>query len=316
MLYKSGIDLFSSVANFFENEELVILLSAYIKTDIIRQLNTKNNIKQIIVRWEIEDLVKGVSDIDLYLYCRENNIQLFRNTRIHLKAAWNFDSKVLFGSANFTNRGIGENNNFNYELSGIDDNIAFSDKIYLNSIVKSSILIDDKYYQELKKLVESTPLITTIYPELEEKIAEADCYLLSELPMSLSPDDLYDVAVRSEDYGSLEQNCAAHDIALYNIDVFQDYSAFKIQLKDKFNSHQFIIELKKCIKTQSSKSLNYGKVVQWIRDNTTTVPTPRSWEIKEQQIVNILYTWICFFDEEYTWDVPGSRSEVIFYHGK
>lgn len=316
MLHKSGINLFSSVADFFQKEELVILFSAYIKTDIIKKLNVKNNLKQIIVRWEIEDLVKGVSDIDLYLYCKENNIQLFRNTRIHLKVAWNFDSKVLLGSANYTNRGIGEKNNFNYELSGINNDISFSDKVYLNSIIKSSCLVDENYYRELKELVESTPLITAIYPELEEEIAESDCYLLSELPMSLSPDDLYDVAIRSEDYGSLEQNCAAHDIALYNIDVFQDYSAFKIQLKDKFNAHPFILELKAYIKTQYSKSLNYGKVVQWIRDNTTTVPTPRSWEIKEQQIVNILYTWICFFDDEYTWDIPGSRSEVIFYYGK
>lgn len=315
MLHKSGINLFSSVADFFQNEELVILFSAYIKTDIIKQLNVKNNLKQIIVRWEIEDLVKGVSDIDLYRYCKENNIQLFRNTRIHLKAAWNFDSKVLFGSANYTNRGIGEKNNFNYELSGTHDNISFSDKIYLNSIIKSSSLVDEKYYQELKTLVESTPVVDITYPEFERGNIKADFYLLSELPMSLSPDDLYDVAIRSEDYGSLEQNCAAHDIALYNIDMFQDYSAFKIQLKDKFNAHPFILELKAYIMTQYSKSLNYGKVVQWIRDNTTTVPTPRSWEIKEQQIVNILYTWICFFDAEYTWDVPGSRSEVIFYNG-
>jgi hypothetical protein len=316
MLHKSGINLFSKVIDFFEREELVILFSAYIKTDIIRQLNINDSIKQIIVRWEIEDLVKGVSDIDLYHYCKENKIQLFRNTRIHLKAAWNFDSKVLFGSANYTNRGIGESGNFNYELSGINENVSFSDKIYLNNIIKSSSLVNEDYFQQLKKIVDSITETKVIYPEFEEKIVETNCFLLSELPMSLSPDDLYDVAVRSEDYESLEQNCAAHDIALYNIDVFQDYPSFKFQLKDKFNSHAFIVELKSYIKTQNSKSLNYGKVVHWIRENTTTVPTPRSWEIKERQIVNILYTWICFFDDEFAWDVPGSRSEVIFYHGK
>ncbi|WP_016988893.1 hypothetical protein [Flavobacterium sp. ACAM 123] len=317
MLHKSGINLFSSTSDFFNNEELVILFSAYIKTDIIKQLNSNHNIKQIIVRWEIEDLVKGVSDIDLYLYCKDNNIQLFRNTRIHLKTAWNFDCKILFGSANYTNRGVGESNNYNYELSGTNENISFSDKIYLNTIIKSSRIVDDNYYNQLKKIVDSvekTP--KNVYPELEENIIETNSFLLSELPMSLSPDDLYDVAIRSEDYDSLNHNCAAHDIALYQIDVFQDYSSFKLQLKDNFNFHPFILALKDHIKAQSSKSLNYGRIVQWIRENTTTVPTPRSWEIKEQQIVNILYTWICCLDEEYTWDVPGNRSEVIYYYGK
>lgn len=315
MLHKSGINLLSRTTEFFINEDLVILFSAYIKTDIIRQLNSNLNIKQIIVRWEIEDLVKGVSDLDLYLYCKENNIQLFRNTRIHLKAAWNFDSKILFGSANYTNRGIGEANNYNFELSGTSETMSFSDKIYLNNIIKSSCIIDDNYYHQLKKIVDSFENAKIVYPEVEENIIITNSFLLSELPMSISPDDLYDVAIRSEDYDSLDHNCAAHDIALYQIDVFQDYSTFKLQLKDEFNSHPFILALKEHIKSQSSKSLNYGRVVQWIRENTTTVPTPRSWEIKEQQIVNILYTWICYFDDNYTWEIPGNRSEVIFYNG-
>ena len=55
--------------------------------------------------------------------------------------------------------------------------------------------------------------------------------------MSLSPDDLYDVAIRSEDYDSLDHNCAAHDIALYQIDVFQDYPSFKFQLKDSYDGY-------------------------------------------------------------------------------
>lgn len=316
MLHKSGINLFANHGKFFAEEESIILFSAYIKTEIIRQLNTKGNIKQIIVRWEIQDLVHGISDIDLYQYCKESKIQLFRNTRIHLKAAWNFNDKVMYGSANYTNRGIREKGNYNYELSGEKVDISLSDKIYLNNIIASSILIDDEYYEKLKKLVDSIKPAKIEYPALEENNVERNSFLLSELPMSLSPDDLYDVAIRSEDYNDLEINCAAHDIALYQIDPFQEYHAFKLQLKDKFNSHPFIVALKNYIKTQDSKSLRYGSVVDWIHRNTTTIPTPRNWEIKREQIVNILYIWICFFDDDYTWNVPGNRSEVVFYNGK
>ena len=41
-----------------------------------------------------------------------------------------------------------------------------------------------------------------------------------------------------------------------------------------------------------------------------------SWEIKKEQIVNNLYEWICFFDSDYKWDVPGAHSQVIKYVGK
>jgi hypothetical protein len=316
MLHKSGINLFSETNNFFEKEETIIIFSAYIKSDIIKKLNNKNNIKQIIVRWEIEDLVKGISDLDLYYYCKVNNIQLFRNTRIHLKTAWNFNDKMLLGSANYTSKGIGESQNFNYELTCTFENIKLSDKIYLNKILKSSSLIDDNYFEQLKEIVNSISSTKIIYPQVDENIVESKYYLLSELPMSLSPDDLYDVAIRSEDYESIDHNCAAHDIALYDINVFQEFPNFKIQLKDKFNSHPFVKALKNHIKTQETKSLRYGGVVEWIQKTTTTVPTPRSWEIKREQIVNILYTWICEFDDNFTWNIPGNRSEVIHYHGE
>jgi hypothetical protein len=38
-----------------------------------------------------------------------------------------------------------------------------------------------------------------------------------------------------------------------------------------------------------------------------------SWELKEQEIVNILYYWITSFDADYSTSVPGRKSEVIFY---
>ncbi len=316
MLHKSGINLFSKTSNFFEKEETIILFSAYIKTDIVKKLNSKNNIKQIVVRWEIEDLAKGISDLDLYSYCKDNNIQLFRNTRIHLKTAWNFNDKILLGSANYTNKGVGESKNFNYELAAEYNHLSLEDKIYLNSILKSSFLVDDDYFNQIKNIVNTIPPNQIIYPTVEESTTASNSFLLSQLPMSLSPDDLYDVAQRFEEYGSIEQNCAAHDIALYDIDTYQDYIMFKLQLKDKFNSHPFIVALKKHIKTQETKSLRYGGVVDWIQKTTTTVPTPRSWEIKREQIVNILYTWICEFDENFTWNIPGNRSEVIHYHGE
>jgi hypothetical protein len=115
---------------------------------------------------------------------------------------------------------------------------------------------------------------------------------------------------------SLDTRCVAHDLALYDIELGLSRIDFFKHLKTAFNTHLFIIRLKETIKNSSRQSLSYGGVVRWIQDNTTTVPTPRSWEIKQDVIVNILYSWICDFDDDFEWVIPGSRSQVIYYEKK
>lgn len=314
MLHKSGYNLEEGAIEFIRNNESITLFSAYIKLEELKRININNNIKQIIVRWEIEDLCKGVSDIELYHYCLDNDIALYRNTRLHMKAIWNNQDSVLFGSANVTGRGLGEKNNYNYELNGIKESIGITDIIYFNQVISSSEYVSSDLYNQLNDIVKNTILPVITFPEIPTVKKEIDYFLLSQLPMSKSPDDLYEVAIHSEEFDTKEQSFAAHDIALFDIDVFQDYSLFKIELMDKFNNHPFIIALKEHIISKPTQSLRYGGVVDWIKYNTTTVPTPRSWELKQDQIVNILYTWICEFDYKFSWDTP-SHSQVIFFNG-
>lgn len=313
MLHKSGYNLKKGAIDFISNNESITLFSAYINLEELKRINIKNNIKQIIVRWEIEDLCKGVSDIKLYKYCTDNSIVLFRNTRLHMKVFWNNQDSIVFGSANVTGRGLGEVNNYNFELNGEMESISLQDKIYLNKVITSSENVTKELYHKITNLINEFKIPTIQYPKLPTTKSETDSFLISQLPMSLSPDDLYEVAINSEDYDYLEKNCAAHDIAIFDIDPFQEYPSFKLKLKDKFNSHPFIKALKEHIKAQANQSLRYGGVVEWIKENTTTVPTPRSWELKREQIVNILYTWICDFDEEFTWDTPN-YSQVIYFN--
>ena len=314
MLHKSGYNLEEGAIDFISNSELITLFSAYIKLEELKRINVKKNIKQIIVRWEIEDLCKGVSDIELYYYCLDNGIALYRNTRLHMKAIWNNQDSVLFGSANITGKGMGEKNNYNYELNGVKKSIDINDIIYFNQVISYSEYVSSDLFNQLNEIVKNTILPVITFLEMPTVKKELDYFLLSQLPMSKSPDDLFEVANHSEEFEYSEQNCAAHDIALYCINPFQDYSLFKIELKEKFNSHPFIIALKKDIISQPTQSLRYGGVVEWIKNNTTTVPTPKSWELKQDQIVNTLYTWICEFDKKFNWDTPN-HSQVIYYNG-
>ena len=313
MLHKSGINLESNTIEFVENNESVTLFSAYLKLAELKLINQSKKINRIVVRWEIQDLCLGVSDVELFHYCLENKITLYRNTRIHLKAFWNNAQDVVFGSANVTGRGVGEKGRYNYELNGTIKGVSFNDIAYFNDIILNSEYVTKELYKKLKNIVEQTELPTIEYPTLETKKHISDYFLLSNLPMAESIEKLYLAYRYPDNLSSDEINYSTHDIVLYNIPSGLDETSFYNYIKNSFNSHPFILRLKEYIKSTDSKSLRYGDVVRWIQKNTTTVPIPRVWEIKKEIIVNILYSWICDLDDDYYWDVPGSRSQVIYF---
>ena len=74
MLAKSKINLNKYAISFLNESEEVILFSAYIRSEQLKKINQKKNIKQIVVRWEISDICFGASDLELYNYCKENKI--------------------------------------------------------------------------------------------------------------------------------------------------------------------------------------------------------------------------------------------------
>lgn len=318
MLFKSGDNLLSGALDFISESEEVSLFSAYIRTEQLIELNKQHKINRIVVRWEIRDLHQGASDLDLYSYCKENQIALYRNTRIHLKCLRNNRDEVFLGSANVTGRGIGERATmFNFELNSLNEKTDFSDVLYLDRIVSKSEYVTEELFQEIKRKVESLEDFKKQEEEYQKvdimtERKEEDYFLISELPMYKDIRGLYQAAQNIDELSPLNRQCVSHDLATYDLSIFKSEEEFYSELKQVFNKHKFIVKLKARIKEDRRSSLNYGGVVRWITENTTTVPTPISWELKEQQVVNILYEWICFFDSDFVVERPR-HSEIIFY---
>lgn len=318
MLYRSGENLFEGAKSFMDQNEEITIFSAYLKLSVLKRLNFKNNIKQIVVGWEVKDLCLEVSDFEpIYNYCQDNEIVLYRNTRIHLKALWNNNRSVLFGSANITNKGIGETNKYNFELNGMVDNMSFDDQSYLNKIILDSQYVSEELYEELKRLVDDFDTPEIVYPKLPTPPPTVDYFLINQLPMSSSPELLFKI-YQGEKVEDLETNCAAHDLELYKIPKNLNKTDFLDFLKEHFNKHPFIQTFKEAVKTATNEryperngSMQFGTVTRWFSNNTTTVPTPRPYELSIYIV--ILYSWICYFDPNFYWDIPGSKSQVIYY---
>lgn len=312
MLYKSKINL-GSFLLFLVHEKPFTVFSAYLKLNTLKEVNRYSNITQIIVRWEVQDLCLGASDLEVYEYCKANDIILYRNPRLHLKAIWDNHRSVFFGSANITNRGIGEKGNFNYELNGEHHEMSLEDRMYLKNIINDSHIVDDKLYEELTFMVAKfkAEQEKITYPTIEPDSSANSKFLLSQLPMTIDPIELFQYYNSSEsDLSEFESQCLVNDLCSYQVNRGLTRDRFLDELRKSFNGHPFICALKDQIK--GSESLNYGSVVNWIKNNTTTVPTPRSWELKRDQIVNILYNWICFFDADFYWNRPN-HSQIIFF---
>jgi hypothetical protein len=318
MLLRSGENLFEGAKSFVDQNQEITVFSAYLKLSVLKRLNNNRNIKQIIVGWELKDLCLGVSDFEsIYDYCLDNEIVLYRNTRIHLKALWNNNRSVLFGSANITNKGIGETNKYNFELNGIVDKMSFDDQSYLNKIILDSEYVTEELYEELKRIVDNFDAPEIAYPKLPTPPPTVNYFLINQLPMSLSPELLFDV-YEGKLLDEIDMNCAAHDLELYKIPKNLNKTDFLNFLKTTFNQHPFIQSFKEAVKTATNErnperngSMQFGTVRRWFAENTTTVPTPRSFELNSY--VKVLYKWICYFDEDYSWDIPGERSEVIYF---
>jgi hypothetical protein len=316
-MLRSGENIWSEALEFVANSDQITLYSAYIKVDVLARLNVEKKINRIVVRWELRDLHQGASDPELYEYCKANNIALFRNTRIHLKCMSNEKGEVLLGSANISQRGINSlGDNYNYELNSFNQDLKFADELYLNRILAKSEYVTEELFLKIKHSLSALEDYKQddVYSHIEvESIkTKADYFLISELPMFFDASELYNGSQNIESLSILDRKCIIHDLATYGISSELEHEEFYIELKAIFNNHPFIIALKEQIINDRRQSMGYGAVVRWITEHTTSVPTPISWELKEKQVVNILYEWITFFDQDFTVETPR-HSQVIFY---
>ncbi len=314
MIYKNGHDLLDQLLSFLKQNDGYTIFVPYIKNDKLLELLDQNEkCTQIIVRWLPMDLISGASDLEVYETCSNRGITLYRNPRLHLKVFLSNESCYMC-SANISNRAMSTNDieNFNYELATIIEEIDLAAKVYFQQILMDCVLVTEEFVSSIRKQINqiemAQPPEDFAWPTTDQF---KDPFLLSALPMTSTVGSLLDIYLGRKGFSSEELNCAAHDLALYEIPMKLSREELLDMLQRSVNNHPFILALKEHIEHQPHQSLNYGGVVRWIQKNTTTVPTPLSWELKEKQLVNTLYEWICELDETYSWNRPN-HSQVIY----
>jgi hypothetical protein len=282
----------------------VRVFAPFIRTNKLAEILNVTVCELIVVRWQAGDLVQGVCDFEeLFRFCQSNRIALYRNTNIHLKAVVNEHDQVMFGSANITNLGMGASAG-NWELSGILGPLAPEDRMYLSRIVQESDLVDQVYFDHLRKRIEELKSVHRDIPRIPEVVLERDlsrAFLLSSLPMSSDPELLWHLYSNMDDATVPKEalDCALHDIVTYGMPLGLDRVAFEAALRSAFNTHPFIVALKNAIVDRPNRFMGFTDLSIWLAKNTTTVPTPKRWDIRDQNHVSILHNWITAFDQDF-----------------
>ena len=291
LLTSSPIKLFNSVKDLLGAAEQEILVYApYIRTKVLKKLLPTSTTADItiVTKLSAADILAGASDLELFPFCESIGARMFINNKLHLKAYIKDWRQIITGSSNVTNRGLAISSPFNYELNTHLTALSSETSVYLKSIIFESMLITEEAYQTFKEAVNQMPVQPTIEEPQINYPPELKSFLISQLPMSRSVDELY--SIYNNGYESINEErlqCALHDAAIYQVYPGLTYDEFRSHINGRFFGSPFIVELLKFIDVNDRY---FGEVKVWIQDNCHDVPVPSRRTLTGN--IQVLYHWI------------------------
>lgn len=294
--------------NLQEGESLVLAFSPFIRSDALKVfLDTfPTEAARIVVRWKVEDLLAGASDLGIFDLLEKSGIPLYRHPRIHLKL-FEFSSGVAYsGSSNITNAGLSLQENHNEEM-GVMSQLDLNSYSHIRRLCDESRKVTRGVVEAYQKAIDESrvdpPIIgKLVLPPMEEKE-----FLISELPASNDPLTFLESV---SNYVQLQKICPQmlHDVGTYKL-TESDLRSTDIRgkLVQAFQNQAFV----KCIveEIRSMPSMNFGAVTSLVHDVAQDVPLPYRSNIKEA--IARLYPWLEFCFEDLSFSIPGSKSQVI-----
>ncbi|KYG59884.1 hypothetical protein AY633_06530 [Planococcus maritimus] len=135
----------------------ILIVSAFAKIETLKwiDLHSKLNIKKVcLVRFRAEDILAGVTDLEMFEYCINNGWEMYINDKVHSKIYCFDRKKYLIGSANLTHSGLGLKGNSNIETM-VYGSLSFDEYFEIKKIAYESTRLCEKLYEEMKDQLES-----------------------------------------------------------------------------------------------------------------------------------------------------------------
>ena len=220
--------LFEEIRNYLKTadpEKQIFLYVPYIKTKVLSKLvkDLENKIT-IITTWHMNDLLSpfASSELELYPFCKENNIALYINNKIHLKVYSVSLESAIVATGNISQGGL---EGVNEECAVLVNELSSTDRLFFEKIRNESTYVDDDVYQ--KHLERYEELVNEVPKQIEYEdlviVPKKDHFLKSALPMTRNVDDLIEGYENINSGLKPSENsetcaCIYHDLTNYNIE--------------------------------------------------------------------------------------------------
>ena len=299
----SNLKLSNAYKTFFQFAEQtgseLIIIAPFIKLKTLKKIidRTRPSVKIIVIaRWRIEDLVIGISDIELYKYLKNLNHKFLINDRIHLKVCLSDKKELILGSANITDSGLGLSKINNIEAVTINS-IDPEDLAEVLKIVKTSMTVDDqlfdKIYSQFKKfkMLRNSYIANRIkFEKFDKKIflRSKSNIIVNDFPFTFSPSSFIEKYKNKTE--SLELK---HDMELFGIKFGLPILDVQKQLKLSFlRCDAFEWE-----RSSIQKETLFGKYSEML--HTALIDDPRPYRKVVKNLVNNMFNWTEGFSDEF-----------------
>jgi len=292
-----------------KGDPITQIISPFIQNKAFEKLIVNfSQLEFVITRWNSDDIVNHVSDLEVFVTCKENNLPLFLNSDLHAKIFCFSSGEAFIGSSNLTQRGLGLSKQKNIE-AGVFATISIEQEIAIRGIRDSSQTVTEEYYLYAKHWLQNAKRQKVKLQPLLPLENEKKEFLLSLLPYSKTPAEFIEMYNNRNFNTQNDKANFVNDCISFKVGIDSDKSNIKSILANNFRLNPFIQKFTEYLK--NNNSLRFGKVSSLIHNWCEDVPTPSRREVKE--VVNTLYNWLDFFYDEITWDIPR-HSQVIYWN--
>ena len=294
--------------NLQDGESLVLALSPFIRSDALETfLDTfPTESARVVVRWKIQDLLAGASDLGIFELLEKKGIALYLHPKIHLKL-FEFSSGVAYvGSSNISNKGLSLQEPYNEE-AGVLGSLDLNCYAHIRRLCDESRRVTKEMVEAYQKAIDESQVDPPIIGELVLPPIEIKDFLVSELPASENPEAFLAAASKYVQKQEMDPRML-HDIGTLKL-TENDLRSKELEekLTQAFQNQSFVKRIVEEIRRQPS--MNFGAVTAFVHDMAQDVPLPYRSNIKEA--IARLYPWLQYCFEDLSWSIPGARSQVI-----
>lgn len=290
ILFHGLSDRFRSFIN--ATDENIHIIAPYVRLNGLQFLiqSIRNKHVTVITTWKVRDIIKGISDLDIYPFLSERGWDLFIRNDLHAKCLIAGMRKGIITSANITGRGLGILPEPNIECAVRIDDLPSSVEAWVGNLIQDSVSVTRSIYDECRIHLEHQPNM----PEMEVKefvflSPERPSLSLSSLPLCGSPELLLRmIAELHKDNRRQEPEIqeALHDIEIFGIDISLPLEMQRKALKEAFFSHPFISKFQGFI----GDGKYFGESKRWLQSACSDNPGPYRNQLTKY--IRVLFDWI------------------------